>query len=40
MEEKQFTRQEIILILKEQSEGAETLDLCIRHKSYSLEPPA
>jgi len=31
MEEKQFTRQEIILILKEQAEGAETLDLCIRH---------
>jgi hypothetical protein len=31
MEEKRFTKQEIILILKEQAEGADPLELCIRH---------
>ena len=31
MEEKQFTKEEILLILKEHDEGTEALDLCIRH---------
>lgn len=31
MEEKQYTKEEIVLILKEHSEGAEALDICIRH---------
>ncbi len=31
LEEKQFTKEEIVLILKEQAEGTEPLDICIRH---------
>lgn len=31
MEDKQFTKEEIVLILKEHAEGADTFDLCVKH---------